>query len=160
MDKSVLIQYEDMKKRIKIIRERIRKLEKEIEELKKMIVADTVSGGYGGTQHYRIEGMPQGTLEKKQRLLEKRKLLLEREELELLELTNEAEKYIQSIEPIELRNMFDFYYLQNMGWSQVAYQMNLLYPNRKIPYTDENCRQRNKRFFEKNNEMSRTVTEK
>lgn len=160
MDKSVLIQYVDMKNRIKILRERIKKLEKEIEELKEMIASDVVSGGYGGIQHFTIEGVPDRDLRRKQKMLETRKSLLEMEELELLELTNEAEEYIQSIEPIELRNMFDFYYIQNMGWAQVAYRMNCLYPKRKVAYTEENCRQRNKRFFEKNNEMSRTVTQK
>lgn len=147
MDKSVLIQYEDMKNRIKILRERIKKLEKEIEELKEMIASDAVSGGYGGTQHFRIEGVPDMELKRKQRMLETRISLLKAEELKLLELTNEAEEYIQSIEPIELRNMFDFYYIQNMGWAQVAYRMNCLYPNRKIAYTEKNCCKRNERFF-------------
>lgn len=160
MDKSVLIQYADMKNRIKILRERIRKLEKEIDDLRETIASDVVSGGYGGTQHFKIEGVPDMELKRKQRMLETRISLLKAEELKLLELTNEAEEYIQSIEPIELRNMFDFYYIQNMGWAQVAYRMNCLYPKRKVAYTEENCRQRNKRFFEKNNEMSRTVTQK
>ena len=160
MDKSVLIQNAEMKNRIKILRERIRKLEKEIDDLKETIASDVVSGGYGGIQHFTIEGVPDRDLRRKQKMLETRKSLLEMEELELLELTNEAEEYIQSIEPVELRNMFDFYYIQNMSWAQVAYRMNCLYPNRKVSYTDESCRQRNKRFFEKNNEMSRTVTQK
>lgn len=150
LDKNILIQYADMKARIKILREKIQKLEKEISELKDMIVVDTVSGGYGGIQHFTIEGIPQGLISEKQELLEKRRIKLQLEEMELLRLTNEAEEYIQSIEPIELRNMFDFYYLQNLNWTQTAYRMNLLYPNRKTPYTDENCRQRNKRFFDKN----------
>lgn len=149
MDKSVLVQYADMKNRIMILRERIRKLEREIYELKETIASDVVSGGYGGTQHFQIEGIPNREIKRKQKLLEARKALLENEELELLELTNEAEEYISSIEPMELRNMFDFYYLQNLSWAQVAYRMNSLYPNRKVAYTEENCRQRNKRFFEK-----------
>lgn len=147
MDKSVLIQYEDMKNRIKILRERIKKLEKEIEELKEMIASDVVSGGYGGIQHFTIEGVPDRDLKRKQKMLEARKSLLKTEELELLELTNEAEEYIQSVEPIELRNMFDSYYIQNMSWAQVAYRMNCLYPNRKIAYTEKNCCKRNERFF-------------
>ena len=151
MDKDVLIQYSDMKVRIKILREKIKKLENEIEKLKNSIAGDTVRGGYGGTQHYKIEGVPYGLIGGKQELLEKRMMKLEEEELELLRLTNEAEEYIQTIYPIELRNMFDLYYLQDLNWSKVAYRMNVLYPNRKIPYTDENCRKRNQRFFEKNN---------
>ena len=149
MDRTILIEYEHMKNRIKILRERIRKLEREIEDLKEQIASDVVSGGYGGNQHFKVEGIPSGILKRKQELLERRRTHLQREELELLELTNEAEEYIQSIPSYELRNMFDFYYLQNMGWSRVAYRMNCLYPNRKTPYTEESCRQRNKRFFDK-----------
>ncbi len=150
MDRSILIQYVDMKQRIKIIKERIRKLEKEIADLRKMEVADTVKGGYGGTQHFKIEGRPDGILDKKKKHLQKRQDMLQREEMELLTLTNEAEEYIQSIKQIELRVMFDFYYLQDLNWTQTAYRMNMMYPNRNIPYTAESCRQRNKRFFEKN----------
>lgn len=150
MDKNILIQYVDMKQRIKIIKERIRKLEKEITDLRKMEVADIVKGGYGGTQRFKIEGRPDGILDKKKKLLQKRKDMLQREEMELLTLTNEAEEYIQSINQIELRIMFDFYYLQDLNWTQTAYRMNMMYPNRNIPYTAESCRQRNKRFFEKN----------
>lgn len=149
MDRHILIQYADMKQRIKMIRERIRKIEREIEELRKMEVADTVSGGMGGTQRFKVEGRPDGLIWKKEKLLQKRCDMLEREELELLILTNEAEEYIQSVEPIELRMMFDLYYLQDLDWTRTAYRMNRMYPNRKIPYTAESCRQRNKRFFDK-----------
>ena len=151
MDKDILIQYSDMKVRIKLLKEKIRKLENEIYKLRESIAGDTVKGGYGGTQHFTIEGIPYGLIGNKQELLEKRMRKLGEEELELLRLTNEAEEYIQTVEPIELRNMFDLYYLQDLNWSKVAYRMNVLYPNRKIPYTDENCRKRNQRFFEKNN---------
>ena len=85
---------------------------------------------------------------KKEKLLQKRCDMLEREELELLILTNEAEEYIQNVEPIELRVMFDLYYLQDLDWTRTAYRMNRMYPNRKIPYTAESCRPRNKRFFD------------
>ena len=149
MDRTILIEYEHMKNRIKILRERIRKLEREIEDLKEQIASDVVAGGYGGNQHFKVEGIPRGILKRKQELLERRRNHLQMEELKLLELTNEAEEYIQSIPSYELRNMFDFYYIQNMGWAQVAYRMNCLYPNRKTPYTEESCRQPNKRFFDK-----------
>ena len=58
MERHILIQYADMKQRIKMIRERIRKIEREIEELRKMEVADTVSGGMGGPQRCKVEGRP------------------------------------------------------------------------------------------------------
>ena len=149
MDRGILVQYADMKQRIKLLREKIRRLEKEIDELKETIASDTVRGGEGGLQLFKIEGIPNGVIRRKQFLLESRRTKLCQEELELLELTNEAEEYIQKLESVELRIMFDLYYLQDMTWSQVAMQMNAIFPKRKIKYTEENCRQRNKRFFDK-----------
>lgn len=149
MDRGILVQYADMKQRIKLLREKIRRLEKEIDELKETIASDTVRGGEGGLQRFKIEGIPNGVIKRKQFLLESRRMKLCQEELELLELTNEAEEYIQKLESVEMRIMFDLYYLQDMTWSQVAMQMNAIFPKRKIKYTEENCRQRNKRFFDK-----------
>ena len=71
-------------------------------------------------------------------------------EEELLELTNQAEEYIESIEKSELRIMFRLYYIEGLTWAQVAHRMNKLFPKRKVAYTEENCRKRNFRFFEEN----------
>lgn len=147
MDRGILVQYADVKQRIKLLREKIRRLEKEIDELKETIASDTVRGGEGGLQRFKIEGIPNGVIKRKQFLLESRRTKLCQEERELLELTNEAEEYIQKLESVEMRIMFDLYYLRDMTWSQVAMQMNAIFPKRKIKYTEENCRQRNKRFF-------------
>lgn len=51
MDRTILIEYEHMKNRIKILRERIRKLEREIEDLKEQIASDVVAGGYDFYSH-------------------------------------------------------------------------------------------------------------
>ena len=70
-------------------------------------------------------------------------------EEELLELTNQAEEYIESIGKSELRIMFRLYYIEGLTWAQVAMRMNSLFPKRKIAYTEESCRKRSDRFFEK-----------
>ena len=149
MDKEILIQYCDMKEEIKDLRRRIHKLEKQIDRIKtEGAVKDTVSGGMGGTQHFVVEGFPVPEYSRKMMLLRSRKTMLEEKEAELLELTNQVEEYITSIEKSELRIMFRLYYIDGLTWVQVAHRMNQMFPKRRIAYTEDNCRKRNARFFE------------
>jgi len=150
MDRSILIQYADMKEEIKDLRKRITKLEDQLRRIEEEgTVSDVVKGGMGGTQHYTIKGFPDREYHRKKALLMERKARLERKEVELLELTGQVEEYINSIESSELRLMFRYYYLDGLTWARVAVRMNNHFPKRKIRYTDESCRQKNKRFFEK-----------
>ena len=71
-------------------------------------------------------------------------------EEELLELTNQAEEYIESIEKSELRIMFRLYYIEGLTWAQVAHRMNSLFPKRAKAYNEKNCQKRNERFFQEN----------
>lgn len=151
MDKNVLIQYCDMIEEIKDLRKRIADTEKSILKIEEEgTVKDTVSGGMGGIQHFVVEGMPVPELQRKKLLLNKQKAMLIEKENELLELTNQAEEYINSIEKSELRMIFRFYYIDGMTWVQVAHKMNQLHPKRRIAYTEDSCRMRNARFFQEN----------
>lgn len=151
MDKNILIQYCDMKEEIKDLRRRIHELEKQIDRIKEEgAVKDTVSGGMGGTQHYTVEGFPVPEYNRKMMLLRSRKAILEELEAELLELTNQVEEYIGSIEKSELRIMFRLYYIDGLTWIQVAHRMNQMFPKRRKAYTEDSCRMRNTRFFEEN----------
>lgn len=151
MDKNVLIQYCDMKEEVKDIRRRIAELEKQILKIaEEGTVKDTVSGGMGGIQHFVVEGMPVPELYKKRLLLNKRKAMLVEKENELLELMNQAEEYINSIEKSELRTIFRLYYIDGMTWTQVAHRMNVLHPKRRIAYNEKNLQKRNERFFAEN----------
>lgn len=151
MDKNVLIQYVDMVEEIKDLRRRIHELEKQIDRIKEGgVVKDTVSGGMGGTQHFVVEGFPVPEYNRKMMLLRSRKAMLEEKEAELLELTNQVEEYIGSIEKSELRIMFRLYYIDGLTWIQVAHRMNQMFPKRRKAYTEDGCRMRNTRFFEEN----------
>lgn len=151
MDKNVLIQYCDMKEEIKDLRRRITETEKQIFRIaEEGTVKDTVSGGMGGIQHFVVEGMPVPELSRKKLLLNKRKAMLIEKENELLELMNQAEEYINSIEKSELRIMFRLYYIDNLTWVQVAHRLNSIFPKRRIAYTEDSCRMKNKRFFDEN----------
>ena len=147
MDKTILIQYADMQQEVRDLRQRIRDLEKKIDKLE--VVSDTVKGtrSDGTYGPIKITGYPVPEHDKITTDIVKAKLKMESKELELLELMSEAEEFIQSIPSSELRIMFRLYYIDGYNWVKVANAMNSMFPNRKIKYTDENCRKRNERFF-------------
>lgn len=151
LDKNILIQYADMKEEIKDLRRRINDLEKQIRKIEEEgTVKDTVSGGMGGIQHYVVEGFPVPEHSKKKMLLKTRKVVLEEKEVELLELMNQVEEYINSIEKSELRIMFRLYYIDNLTWAKVALDMNKRFPKKRVAYTEDSCRMRHNRFLENN----------
>ena len=150
MTKEILIQYSDMAEEVKDIRRRIEKIKAEIYNMD--IVSDSVkgtrpNGTYGSIK---ITGYPTPRWAKKKAALDKNKELLEEKEIELLELMTQAEEYIESIHKSELRTMLRFYYIDGMSWTQVAHKMNDIFPKRTAPYTEDNCRKRNARFFDEN----------
>lgn len=149
LDKSILIQYSDMKEEIKDLRRRIQKLSDEINKLS--VVSDSVKGTRrdGTIGSIKITGYPEPRYWRMKDILEGRKKRLAEAEEKLLELTGEVEKYIDSIEISELRIMFRLYYVDNLTWYQVAMRMNDMFPKRRIKYTEDNCKQRHKRFLDK-----------
>ncbi|MDO4295037.1 MAG: hypothetical protein Q4D90_02625 [bacterium] len=153
MDREVLVQYADMMEEIKDIRKRIETLNKEIRKLEQSQVSDTVKGSRGEYDIYgiiKITGIPDAVVTRKASALRRWQAMLELKEVELLELTCEAEEYIESIEKSELRIMFRLYYIDLLPWWKVAQQMNRIFPKRRKQYTEESCRKRNARFFEEN----------
>lgn len=149
MDKEILVQYCKMKEEIKDIRQRIRKLDKFLEH--PPIVSDTVKGTRrdGTIGSIKITGIPDPVYWRKTSLRERYRKLLEAKEAELLELTCQAEEYIESIPKAELRIMFRLYYIDGLPWIKVAQRMNRAFPRKKVLYTEDSCRMRNNRFFEK-----------
>ena len=149
MDKEILVQYCEMKEEIKDLRRRIAKLDKFLSE--PHTVSDTVKGTRrdGTIGSIKVTGYPVPEFYRKKNLRERYRKLLEAKEAELLELTCQAEEYIDSIEKPELRIMFRLYYIDGLPWIQVAQRMNRAFPKKNIPYTEDSCRMRNNRFFEK-----------
>lgn len=148
MDKEILVQYADMKEEIKDIRKRIDKLQKEIDNMSE--VSDSVTGtradGTIGT--IRISGFPEADYYRKRGIVERNKKKLELKEMELLELTSQAEEFIESIEKSELRIMFRLYFLDGLSYPKAAQRMNYMFPRRRIKYTDENVKKKIQRFFQ------------
>ena len=146
MDRAILVQYCDMKEEIKDIRAKIKKLDKFLEN--PPIVSDTVRGTRknGTTGPIKITGIPNPMYARRLRLRERYQQLLERKEVELLELTCQAEEYIQTIPKSELRMMFRLYYIDGCSYLGVARRMNSMFPRRR--YTEESVRKKITRFFE------------
>lgn len=152
MDKSVLIEYADMKEEIKDLRKRIEADRRELRKLNAMVVADTVTLGKKGKKPLgtvKVEGRPIIAISRKQKAWEKKIAQMEEMEADLLEKQNEVEEYIQQIKKSEIRIMFRLYYLDDLPWYKVAIRMNQMFPNRRIKYTEDNCKQKHKRYFDK-----------
>lgn len=149
MDQNVLVQYCDLMEEIKDLRERIKKLDNFLQN--PPIVSDTVRGTRrdGTIGPIKITGIPDPEYHRKYGLWERYRKMLEAKEAELLELTCQAEEYIETIQKAELRIMFRLYYIDGLTWEQVAIRMNRAFPKKRISYTADSCRMRNKRFFEK-----------
>lgn len=152
MERNILVEYVDMLEEIKDLRRRIQDDQKKINQLSQNIVSDSVTCGKKGKKPLRtvkIKGFPNMEINRRIGLLKKRKAKLMLLESDLLEKQIQVEEYIDGIDKSELRMMFRLYYLDNLTWYQVALQMNQIFPKRRIKYTEDSCRMRNKRYFEK-----------
>nr|DAN45090.1 MAG TPA: hypothetical protein [Caudoviricetes sp.] len=152
MERNILVEYVDMLEEIKDLRRRIQDDQKKINQLSQTIVSDSVTCGKKGKKPLRtvkIKGFPNMEINRRIGLLKKRKAKLMLLESDLLEKQIQVEEYIDGIDKSELRMMFRLYYLDNLTWYQVALRMNQVFPKRRIKYTEDSCRMRNKRYFEK-----------
>ena len=158
MERNILVEYADMLEEIKDLRRRIQEDQKKIDQLSQTIVSDSVTCGKKGKKPLRtvkIKGFPNMEINRRIGLLKKRKAKMMLLESDLLEKQIQVEEYIDGIDKSELRMMFRLYYLDNLTWYQVALQMNQVFPKRRIKYTEDSCRMRNKRYFEKMCEANR-----
>lgn len=151
MDKNVLIEYADMKMEIKDLRRRIEDKQNRIDKLHTTVMSDTVTMGKKGRKSLgtvKVTGIPDGIITRMETALEKNQKLLELREIELLELQNDVEEYIESIPKSEMRTMLRLYFVDDMTYARTAAHMNYLRPTRRVKYTDENVKKKIQRFFE------------
>ena len=115
------MQYGDLQEEVKEVRERISQTEKQIMKIEEEgNVIDTVSGGNGGIQHFKIEGFPYPEYSRKKSLLYARKATLANLELELLETLNQVEEFIASVEDSRMRRIITLRFIDNLSWNKVA----------------------------------------
>lgn len=121
VSKEILIQYSDLQEEVKEVREKIAQTERQIEKIEEEgNVVDTVSGGDGGIQHFKIEGFPYPEYSRKKSLLYARKSILSNLEFELLETLNQVEEFITSIEDSRMRRIITLRFVDNLSWGKVA----------------------------------------
>lgn len=121
VSKEILIQYSDLQEEVKEVREKIAQTERQIEKIEEEgNVVDTVSGGDGGIQHFKIEGFPYPEYSRKKSLLYARKSILSNLEFELLETLNQVEEFITSIEDSRMRRIVTLRFVDNLSWGKVA----------------------------------------
>lgn len=121
VSKEILVQYGDLQEEVKEVRERISQTEKQIMKIEEEgNVIDTVSGGNGGMQHFKIEGFPYPEYSRKKSLLYARKATLVNLELELLETLNQVEEFIASVEDSRMRRIITLRFIDNLSWNKVA----------------------------------------
>lgn len=151
MDKTVLIEYADMKEEIKDLRRRIESDRRAIENLNKIVVEDSVACGKKGKKTLRtvkIQGKPSAAIKRKENAYRNKIELLEELEIDLLEKQTQVEEYIRQIEKSELRIMFRLYFVDDLSYPKVAMRMNQIFPRRRIKYNDENIKKRIQRYFD------------
>lgn len=138
-----LTQYLDLKKEIEEIESKIEKLESDILRIEDgECVVDSVAGGNGGKQHFKIEGIPFPEYRHKRTLLYSRKATLELLKEDLLERTNEVEKFIASVSDSRIRRIINLRFLEDMSWNQVADRIG-------GGNTEDSVRKAYKRYVEK-----------
>lgn len=121
INKEILNQYIDLKKEIEETREKIAKVEKQIAKIEREgNVIDTVSGGNGGIQHYKIEGFPYPEYSRKKTLLQARQITLTNLEMELMETINNIELFISSVDDSFMRRIINLRFIERLSWQQVA----------------------------------------
>ena len=144
MEKNILKQYDSVLKEITETDRRILKTQAKIERMEKDgTVTDSVSGGYGGTQHFKIEGLPTTEYNRQKSLLLARKLKLENLRKKLQNMTEAVETYIFSMKDSECRRIAAFRYIDKLSWKKVAEQMG-------SGHTEDSCRKTLERYMKKN----------
>ncbi|WP_373927054.1 hypothetical protein [Eubacterium ramulus] len=143
MEKNILKQYDSVLKEITETDRRILKTQAKIERMEKDgTVTDSVSGGYGGTQHFKIEGLPTTEYNRQKSLLLARKLKLENLRKKLQNMTEAVETYIFSMKDSECRRIAAFRYIDKLSWKKVAEQMG-------SGHTEDSCRKTLERYMKK-----------
>ena len=121
ISKEILTQYSDLQEEVKEVRNRIESTEKQIAKIEEEgNVIDTVSGGTGGIQHFKIEGFPYPEYSRKKSLLYVRTATLVNLALELTETLNQVEEFIAGVEDSRIRRIITLRFIENLSWNKVA----------------------------------------
>jgi len=142
--KKLLKEYNNLKEEKKDIQNSLSRIQKQLERLeeKGYKVKDSVKGGEGGIQIFKVEGYPypEYIRVKTKSLLQQQKLNIKMDKMD--ELLSKIDNYIDSIENSEIRRIIIYRHIDDMTWQQVAKRMGKY-------YTADGCRKLLERYFEK-----------
>jgi DNA repair exonuclease SbcCD ATPase subunit len=121
MERQQLEQYIYLKQEQKDLEEKIKKIEKQLDKLNEEgLVVDKVRGGEGNMQSFRIEGFPERDYIKKRTLLIANLQKMEKAEYKALNLLNEIEDYISTVDDSLVRQIIRFRVIDGYSWCEVA----------------------------------------
>lgn len=124
MTKDILVQYCELREEAKDLHNRIQKLEDQIKKIESDgAVIDSVKGGEGGIQNFKIQGFPYPEYSHKKTRLYLNKAQLENAEYELLETLSKVEEYVQAISDSRIRAIMRYRYIDNLSWIAVGIKM-------------------------------------
>lgn len=121
MERRQLEQYIYLKQEQKDLEDKIKKIEKQLDKLNEEgLVVDKVRGGEGNMQSFRIEGFPYQDYIKKRTLLIANLNKLEKAECKALNLLNEIEDYLATVNDSLLRQIIRFRVIDGHSWCEIA----------------------------------------
>lgn len=138
ISKDILVQYPDLVKEVQETKDKITKLEHQIANIEKQLVAinegghvkDKVKGGLGGIQNFNIEGFPEREynykrkqLQGKKNMLNVRKRTLDKQETKLLQMVSDIEEFLNGIEDSFIRRIINLRVIEQLSWNKVADKM-------------------------------------
>lgn len=145
MRKDVLVQYVEAQQEVKDLLRRIQSLNDKLlnMEVSGYMVSDSVTCGKKGKKPLsttKITGFPYPEYNQKKEKLKTYKLQLELFDAKLLDLLNQVEEYIESIDNSRMRRIMRYKYIDGLNWVQVAYRMG-------GNHTADGCRNAHDRYL-------------
>lgn len=147
MNKSLLVQIENLRSEQKDLEERIKKLD----DTKIPEVSDSVEGSSRSypyiKRNFTITGFNNIVYSRNKKNKNKYKKMIKQSKQKLEKYINELEYDLKKIEDSEIRQIIRYKYEDNMNYIQISHEMNKR-KTKKI-YTDESIRKKLERFFKK-----------
>ena len=120
ISKNILDQYIDLQAEAEETRKRIEKTKRQIAILEKETVQDTVKGGEGGIQRFKVEGFASADYGRQRSILFSRIALLQALENEIASTLNEVHMFINGINDSHMRRIITLRYVDGLSWNKVA----------------------------------------
>lgn len=124
--KQSLSQFTNLRLEVTYLHNSIVKARRKLKQIEQEgAAADMVTGGYGGSQRFKIEGFPYLVYSRTKTKLLQDILLLEKKEQRLLAQTNEIYEFIDSMENPSDRMVFTMIYIDGLTQQAAANRLHM-----------------------------------